>query len=79
MDLRPFTSLGQNFDGFTSKKDFSVAYQDLMLKMDLLLQTENFICNSSRRTNEITDAFHKLFLFLQEIYLALCAFFQEDD
>lgn len=34
MDLRPFNSLGQYLNGFTSKKDFSVTYQDLILKMD---------------------------------------------
>lgn len=72
MDLRPFVSLGLSrirefLNGFTSKKDFLVAYEDLVLKMDIppdwkfcirLWAVDNRL---SWRTNKITDAFQNCF------------------
>lgn len=55
MDLRPFNSLGQYLNGFTSKKTFRLLIKILYWKWSYL-QTEIFICNSgvlallSRRT-----------------------------
>lgn len=45
MDLRPFTSLGQYLNGFTSKKTFQLLIKILCWKWTYL-QTEIFICNS---------------------------------
>ena len=58
MDLRPFNSLGQYLNGFTSKKTFRLLIKILYWKWTYL-QTEIYICNSgvlallSRRTCKI--------------------------